>query len=459
MTTTKQSWLKRSLAVLLAVMMVMSMGVANVFAAGGESDGTAPAAGYSTEQTENSVMSLTAGDNTYYFDDVADAFAALKDEAIRGEVTLTVLRDNVTWDVADNNGLYNVMLGVNGTGLINLKINLAGHDLTIKGNNQEKQVRIAFNNRFSQVSIIDSASIEKAVDNGAENVSFDAAKVILDNTAIQTAAVPVNIKNIIFLSRGNLPEYVFYASGAFTVENAVIEYNEVSSTSQQAVKLLGSEPHSITDSVIKSQNSNGVTVQQATVLTNCIINAKNNAIDLAGGQSVTVNGGHYTGINAVGGSGEAVLQDGVFTGNLYAANNQSITIQGGYYKGEQTGEGSFITEGYVGTLIEDTNSPYYGYTHYTPEEIPTYSAELKLVDEEGNDISYVAEIEGSLNGATIPDLTETEAGQSITYTVTARQDYILTGVKYAAGADELKELEKTAYTLSGDGKKKEGGRG
>ena len=34
MTTAKQSWLKRSLAVLLAVMMVMSMGVANVFAAG-----------------------------------------------------------------------------------------------------------------------------------------------------------------------------------------------------------------------------------------------------------------------------------------------------------------------------------------------------------------------------------------------------------------------------------------
>ena len=33
MTTTKQSWLKRSLAVLLAVMMVMSAGIANVFAA------------------------------------------------------------------------------------------------------------------------------------------------------------------------------------------------------------------------------------------------------------------------------------------------------------------------------------------------------------------------------------------------------------------------------------------
>ena len=33
MTTTKHSWLRRSLAVLLAVMMVMSMGVANVFAA------------------------------------------------------------------------------------------------------------------------------------------------------------------------------------------------------------------------------------------------------------------------------------------------------------------------------------------------------------------------------------------------------------------------------------------
>ena len=32
MTTTKQSWLKRSLAMLLAVMMVMSMGVTNAFA-------------------------------------------------------------------------------------------------------------------------------------------------------------------------------------------------------------------------------------------------------------------------------------------------------------------------------------------------------------------------------------------------------------------------------------------
>ena len=32
MTTTKQSWFKRSLAVLLAVMMVMSMGIMNVFA-------------------------------------------------------------------------------------------------------------------------------------------------------------------------------------------------------------------------------------------------------------------------------------------------------------------------------------------------------------------------------------------------------------------------------------------
>ena len=93
MTTTKQSWLKRSLAVLMAVMMVMSMGVANVFAAGGEGDGTVPAAGYSTEKTENSTMSLTAGENTYYFDDVASAFAAVDNTAITGDVTLKVLKD------------------------------------------------------------------------------------------------------------------------------------------------------------------------------------------------------------------------------------------------------------------------------------------------------------------------------------------------------------------------------
>ena len=76
MTTTKQSWLKQSLAVLLAVMMVMSMGVADVFAAGGEGDGAAPAAGYSTEQTENSVMSLTAGENSRYQKEVYMPYSA-----------------------------------------------------------------------------------------------------------------------------------------------------------------------------------------------------------------------------------------------------------------------------------------------------------------------------------------------------------------------------------------------
>lgn len=95
MTTTKQSWLKRSLAVLLAVIMVMSMGVANVFAAGDTDDdsGSTPAPSYLTEPGEGSVMSLTAGDNTYYFDDVASAFAAVDDTAITGDVTLKVLKD------------------------------------------------------------------------------------------------------------------------------------------------------------------------------------------------------------------------------------------------------------------------------------------------------------------------------------------------------------------------------
>lgn len=449
MTTTKQSWLKRSLAVLLAVIMVMSMGVANVFAAGGEGDGTVPAAGYSTEQTENSTMSLTAGENTYYFDDVADAFGALTDEAIRGDITLTVLND-ATWNVTENgNGFYNAMLGVDGTGLIDLKIDLAGHNLAIKGSNQEKQVRVFFNNRFTQVSLIDSASNGKAIENGKENPSFDAASLVLDNAAFQTGVV-TTIKNIKISSVGTLPEYAVYCGSNSTIDNAVIEYNEVESDSLQALRMPKSE---LINSVIKSKSSNGVTILSESVLTDCIIEAKNNAINLYGGNKVTVSGGHYTGTNAVGGSGKAVLQDGVFTGNLSTTGTtNSITIQGGYYKGEQTGEGSFITDGYVGTLIEDTNSPYYGYTHYTPEEIVTYSAEVKLADEDGENISYVAEIEGSLNGETIPDLTETEAGQSITYTVSARQDYILTGVKYASGSDGLKELEKTAYTLSEDGK-------
>ena len=56
MTTTKQSWLKRSLAVLLAVMMVMSMGVANAFAA------------TLTPETPIEKIDVPAEDGVYYAD-------------------------------------------------------------------------------------------------------------------------------------------------------------------------------------------------------------------------------------------------------------------------------------------------------------------------------------------------------------------------------------------------------
>ena len=56
MTTTKQSWLKRSLAMLLAVMMVMSMGVTNAFAAdSGSEESNVPviSLGKSSDQHES----------------------------------------------------------------------------------------------------------------------------------------------------------------------------------------------------------------------------------------------------------------------------------------------------------------------------------------------------------------------------------------------------------------------
>lgn len=56
MTTTKQSWLKRSLAVLLVVMMVMSMGVANAFAA------------TLTPETPIEKIDVPAEDGVYYAD-------------------------------------------------------------------------------------------------------------------------------------------------------------------------------------------------------------------------------------------------------------------------------------------------------------------------------------------------------------------------------------------------------
>ena len=117
MTTTKQSWLKRSLAVLLAVMMVMSMGVANVFAAGGNQ------------------ASVTVGNQTTEYSSFADAVAALNQNIGENPVTLTVLSDLTISEDIEIKGGEQSTLDLNGnTVTLSGDIVLSSGKLTLTDN-------------------------------------------------------------------------------------------------------------------------------------------------------------------------------------------------------------------------------------------------------------------------------------------------------------------------------------
>ena len=242
MTTTKQSWLRRSLAVLLAVMMVMSMGVANVFAAGDEGGGAAPVAGYSTEQTENSVMSLTAGENTYYFDDIASAFASLQDNS-----ALTLLQN------AGYEGTESLTINKE-----NVELNLNGHTLTIKINATVQSSTwdngtYGINIQSGGLIINDESSTQGAVDfaNGefgillsGENTKFTLEGGELKNCSgrsIQNSIVrSIAQGSSIVIAGGRIEGQVSTKSskrGSFTMTGG-----EIAATSEAALQLASTEP-------------------------------------------------------------------------------------------------------------------------------------------------------------------------------------------------------------------------
>ena len=179
MTTTKQSWLKRSLAVLLAVMMVMSMGVANVFAVGTDEvsipDANLKAA--INQQLAKQTGSQRADDAAVTEDDMA---------------SLTEL-------VAENAGITDL------TGL-EKAVNLETLDLS--GNDLSNTVR-AFGNNLKRISMPYLAQIDMSDCNLSRTGQNDGE--ISNDLMIGLATAAPNIKSICLSNKGIY--VIFYLYG------------------------------------------------------------------------------------------------------------------------------------------------------------------------------------------------------------------------------------------------------
>ena len=456
MTTTKQSWLKRSLAVLLAVMMVMSMGVADVFAAGGEGDGAAPAAGYSTEQTENSVMSLTAGENTYYFDDVASAFTAVDNtEAITGDVTLKVQKDGQSYPVGTSEKNSTTVFE-KATGTITLDLN--GHDLGMAGQKEGSSCFLYI--KSPSFTLTDSTCTEsKAVVGGKENASFEAGSLNLTNAYLNfPGAGSFTAKNL----KINVTGIFFDASSLekITISNVAVHRENASSYSSFLVRVSNVNAEtSISDNVLKNSDGGVIALSCAATLENNVVEA-NSSISNLGAlmvssrtvSPVTVSGGSYTNsaasANSIVNEGKSTvnLKDGVFTGNLKTTKASSvITISGGYYKGEwdQT-KGSISALGTKSEVI--SGGEYDGYTKYTA--LNQHTATVQVVDEEGNPTT-AASVSATANGESVSDLSKVYVTNEMVYTITCKADYEVKKITYTpvGGSAEEKDSAST-YTMT-----------
>ena len=187
MTTTKQSWLKRSLAVLLAVMMVMSMGVANVFAAGTDEvsipDANLKAA--INRQLAKQTGSQRADDAAVTEDDMASLTELVAENA--GITDLTGLEKAVNLETLDlsGNDLQGIVAQAANHGFFNPMIKLKVLDLSNCNANEEFQpnafddllslevVDISDNNLYGMAGLGYETDYNKAVDSYKKLKSID----------------------------------------------------------------------------------------------------------------------------------------------------------------------------------------------------------------------------------------------------------------------------------------------
>ena len=123
-------------------------------------------------------MSLKAGGNTYYFDDVASAFAAVDDTAITGDVTLKVLKDGQTYPVGTESSSSTIVF--ENEDITSVTLDLNGCNLAMTNQREGKNCSLQI--MSPSFTLTDSTcTTSQAVVDGKENASFKAGSLNLTN--------------------------------------------------------------------------------------------------------------------------------------------------------------------------------------------------------------------------------------------------------------------------------------
>lgn len=448
MTTAKKSWFKRGLSAVLAATMVLSMNAVSVFA---QDDGTTAAADYSKTQSESSVMSLTAGEDTYYFDDVASAFAAVDNtEAITGDVTLKVLKDTEYEFGTSDKAI--LQLFQSATGSVTLDLN--SFDLNLISLKEKSYGTI---NIYSpSFTLTDSAcTTSKAVVNGKENASFEAGSLGLTNAYINYQGTgTLIVKNIKGSASGEKSSRFLSTSKAtsFEISNVYITRDNASTASQDLFYFSNADvTGTVADSVMKNNNG-GIFQSKGGTLKNNVMesNGGSRGVIIASSKGqITVDNGSYIATEpsyVIYASGTVNVKGGVFTGKLKTASDSAvINISGGYYKGEwEQTKGSISTSGTKSEVI--SGGDYDGYTKYTL--LNQHTSTVQVVDEEGNPTT-TASVSATANGESVSDLSTVYAANEMVYTITCKPDYEVKKITYTpSGETEQKSAGSSTYTMT-----------
>lgn len=168
MTTTKQSWIKRSMAVLLAVIMVMSMGVANVFAADGNQ------------------ASVAVDNQTTEYPTFADAVAALNQNVGEKPATLTVLSDLTISEDIEINGGEQSTLDLNGnTVTLSGNITLSSGKLLLTDSNTDNPGKLTITGSHNFDVTASEGSAELAIQNCVIEAGQTAVKTTGENASLK----------------------------------------------------------------------------------------------------------------------------------------------------------------------------------------------------------------------------------------------------------------------------------
>lgn len=393
---------------------------------------------YDNTPDDEDECSVSIGtDAVYYFAKVANAFAAVDEDANIYEqpddIVFCILKDETTYEINDTVLLFRDAVG-------KITLDLSGHNFTVKYTGAATTAKY-FRPSTPNFILTDSKCSSEAITTGLEkNESFSAATLTFENAYFNLNQDAFIISNLKINIRGKYLVSGLSASNyGGTISNCQISFNTERNANSNAV-LIGSTKVNTSVSNTYIENSStptgstysagGIKLKGALITDftdNIVISQNGNTFEMLTSPKFTINGGKYTGKTVIktATNAEVTIESGVFSGDINAsASNSSVIIHGGYIKGEFVG--SVYTVNCQGTLIEDQSSPYYGYTYY--QEVEPVTATINVVDAtSGNEIDAAA-VSAEVNELPVENLAIATPGQTIAYTITCLPDYKVYGI-------------------------------